>query len=103
MLDVPEVGGQALRELGERAKALGPDHAVALFTRDGDKVPFLVLSGGVAQERGLKAGEVAQRVAGILGGGGGGRPDRAQGQGLSAERVEEAMRAVQEAFQSALG
>jgi alanyl-tRNA synthetase len=103
VLDVPEVGGQALGELGDRAKSLGADHALALFTREGDKVPFLVLSGGKAQQKGLKAGDVAKQVAGILGGGGGGRPDRAQGQGLSADRVDEAVQAVQEAFQNALG
>ncbi len=102
VLDVPEIGGRALGELGDRAKALGPDHALALFAREGDKVPFLVLCGGRAGELGLKAGELAKRVAKILGGGGGGRPDRAQGQGLRAERIEEARQTVEQTFQNAL-
>ena len=102
VLDVPEVGGAALGELGDRAKSLGPDHALALFTREGDKVPFLVLVGGRALEQGLKAGALAKTVAGILGGGGGGRPDRAQGQGLRAAAVPEASKAVEEAISAAL-
>jgi alanyl-tRNA synthetase len=102
VLDVPEVGGAALGELGDRAKSLGPDHALALFTREGDKVPFLVLVGGRALEQGLKAGALAKTVAGILGGGGGGRPDRAQGQGLQAGAVADASKAVEEAISAAL-
>jgi len=102
VLDVPEVGGAALGELGDRAKSLGPDHAVALFTREGDKVPFLVLVGGRALDQGLKAGALAKTVAGILGGGGGGRPDRAQGQGLQATAVADASKAVEEAISAAL-
>ena len=103
VLDAPEVGGAALGDLGDRAKSLGPDHALVILTRQGDKVPFLVLVGGKAQEAGLKAGALAKQLAGVLGGGGGGRPDRAQGQGLSADGVDEAQRLANEAIAAALG
>jgi alanyl-tRNA synthetase len=103
VLDLPEVGGAGLRELGDRAKSLGPDHALVILTREGDKVPFLVLVGGAARERGLDAGKLAGRLADVLGGGGGGRPDRAQGQGLSAEGVDEALEAARGALDEALG
>ena len=103
VLDVPEVGGAGLKELGDRAKSLGPDHAVVLLTRQGDKVPFLVLVGGAAREAGLEAGALAKALAAALGGGGGGRPDRAQGQGLSADGVEAALTAAREALEASLG
>ena len=94
VLDLPEVGLAGLGELESRAKSLSPDHAYVLITRDGEKVPFLALVGGRAREKGLGAGEIAKRLAGILGGGGGGRPDRAQGQGLSAAGVPQALEEV---------
>ena len=39
-----------------------------LVSREGEKVPFLALVGGLAREKGLGAGELAKRLAGILGG-----------------------------------
>ena len=90
-------------ELGDRAKSLSPDHAFVLVSREGEKVPFLALVGGLAREKGLGAGELAKRLAGILGGGGGGRPDRAQGQGLSAAAVPQALEAARAAIDGALG
>jgi len=74
----------ALRQVGERVKSLAPDLAVAVFGREGDKVPFLVFCLGKAQDLGLGAGVLAKGIATHLGGGGGGRPDVAQGQGLDA-------------------
>jgi alanyl-tRNA synthetase len=98
VLDLPEAGRAGLGELGDRAKSLSADHAFVLASREGDKVPFLVLVGGRAREKGLAAGEIAKRLAQILGGGGGGRPDRAQGQGLSADAVPQALEAARAAL-----
>jgi alanyl-tRNA synthetase len=103
VLDLPEAGLAGLGELGDRAKSLSPDHAFVLLSREGDKVPFLVLAGGRARERGVAAGELAKLLAGVLGGGGGGRPDRAQGQGLSADAVPQALDAARAALQERLG
>lgn len=49
-----------------------------------------------AQGRGLKAGELVGVAARALGGGGGGRPDIAQGGGSDAGAVETALRAVEQ-------
>ena len=102
VLDYPDLTGDALRDLGDRAKSLGGDVAVALFGRADDKVPFIVVCGNQAVERGLKAGDVAKAVSGVLGGGGGGRPDRAQGQGLQVATLPQALEAAEAAFASAL-
>ena len=101
-LDVPDLDGASLRELGDRLKGRGGDLALGLFGRGEGKVPFLVLCLGAAQERGLAAGKLAKTLAGVLGGGGGGRPDVAQGQGMKADAVGAAMEALEGAFRAAL-
>jgi len=98
VLDFPDLDGTALRDLGDRARTLSNDLALALFARAGERVPFLVVCQGAALERGLKAGEVAGRIAQVLGGGGGGKPALAQGQGLRADAVDEALRVAEQAL-----
>jgi alanyl-tRNA synthetase len=75
---------KSVRELGERVKSLAPKMVVALFGREEERVPFLILCPGAQKGSPLSAGELANAVSAKLGGGGGGRPDLAQGQGLNA-------------------
>ena len=70
--------------------------------REGDRVPFQVLSTGAAQDKGLKAGPFARSLGAELKGGGGGRPDRAQGQGTDASQVEKAVSWARSSLQEAL-
>jgi alanyl-tRNA synthetase len=79
-----DLGLDGLRQLGDRAKSLSPDLALGLFGRDGDRVPFLILCQGSALLKGLEAGALAKTLSVHLGGGGGGRPESAQGQGTNA-------------------
>ncbi|MFT4647290.1 MAG: alanyl-tRNA synthetase, partial [Glaciecola sp.] len=95
IFDLPEMDGEGLRAIGDRVQSLGPDLALVLLGRASDKVPFLVLSRGQALEKGLKAGEVAKAMAKVLGGGGGGRPESAQGQGMKADAAQEALSAAE--------
>jgi alanyl-tRNA synthetase len=88
VFDLPGLDGKSLRELGDRVGGLGGDLSVGLFGRDGDKVPYVILCLG---DCGLAAGALAKELSPILGGGGGGRPDKAQGQGLKPEAVPEAL------------
>lgn len=94
--DLPEAGGQALREVAGQVQAAGPDFVVALFGREKGAVPFVIACGGAALERGVKAGDLAKEVTGALGGGGGGKPALAQGKAQKADglpAVLEALRA----------
>ena len=86
-----DLGG--LRELSARVKGQAADLCVLLLGRDGERVPWIVLCQGQALERGLAAGDLAKAVAAELGGGGGGKRETAQGQGLAADRVEAALAA----------
>ena len=106
-LDFPELDREALRLLGDRVKGAHPDLCVVLFGRaeagvEDSAVPFIALCQGAGLERGLKAGALAGLVRGHLGGGGGGRPDSAQGQGERSSGIPAAIQELSEAFASAL-
>ena len=103
VLDLPDLDTQALRDLGDRVQSLADGPCAALFGRAADKVPFLVFCGPAAVDKGLKAGDVAKAVSAVLGGGGGGKPARAQGQGLKADAVPQALDAARSAIETVLG
>ncbi|MBK7641846.1 MAG: alanine--tRNA ligase [Planctomycetes bacterium] len=91
-----------VRELGERVKSLAPKMAVALFGRAEERVPFLILCPGAGKGSPLAAGELSKLVSIKLGGGGGGRPDLAQGQGLNAGPLPELLKELAERITTAL-
>ena len=102
-LDFSDLDRDGVRQLGDRLKGAMPDLAVVLFGRgtpgdDGSGVPFVALCQGGALEKGLKAGGLAGVVKGLLGGGGGGRPESAQGQGERADAIPAAVQALSEHF-----
>jgi len=103
VVDLPELDAGGLRELSGRVEKLAPDLLGVLFGRDGDRVPFLVICEGRALEAGLAAGALAKSLAPILGGGGGGKPNRAQGQGLKASAVPDALEEARRRAREALG
>ncbi len=80
-----DLDGGALRDLAARVKSLSPDLAVVLVGRDGKKVPWIALAQGAAIERGLDARKAPGFLAPHIGGGGGGKPELAQGQGMRAD------------------
>ncbi|MEQ1895615.1 MAG: DHHA1 domain-containing protein, partial [Planctomycetota bacterium] len=73
-----------LRELAGRVKALAPDLAVLLLGVEGDKAPWIALAQGKALAAGWDARHAPAFLAPHLGGGGGGKPELAQGQGQKA-------------------
>ena len=72
--------------------------AVALLSSADGSVPFMVISQGLAQERGLKAGELAKELGAHVGGGGGGRADVGQGQGSKPDAIDLALKGASERF-----
>ncbi|MCH2106852.1 MAG: DHHA1 domain-containing protein, partial [Planctomycetes bacterium] len=94
---------QSMRELSGRVKSLHEDLAVALMSSAGGGVPFMVLSQGAAQDKGILAGELSKELGARVGGGGGGRPDSGQGQGSKPEALDDALVWVSERLQGALG
>ncbi|WP_175410677.1 alanine--tRNA ligase [Streptomyces sp. TRM64462] len=68
---------------------------VALFTTANGRPLTVIATNEAARERGLKAGDLVRTAAKTLGGGGGGKPDVAQGGGQNADAVGDAIAAVE--------
>lgn len=61
------------------------------YGTDGKTARIMVMAGEKAIKKGVNAGEIAEEAAKILGGGGGGRPNFAQGGGTLTEKLPEAV------------
>lgn len=81
-------------ELVKTATELGKqDDLVAILASDKDGAKAVVSAGQKAIDRGVLAGDIVRRVSQVLGGGGGGRPEMAQGGGPQGEKITEALSA----------
>ncbi len=63
---------------------------------------IVVMAGKDAVNRGINSGEIAGEAASVLGGGGSGRPDFAQGGGTLVKKVPEALRRAEEVIRKQL-
>ncbi len=74
---------------------LGDGSAVVSLAATSDQRPVVVIATtDGARFAGLRAGDLVKVAAGVLGGGGGGKPDLAQGGGTDPSRIDEALDAV---------
>lgn len=90
---VQGIDPNALRTLGDDYKAkLGK--AVIIMASDlGDKVSLIVMASDDAVASGVHAGNIIKKIAPIVGGGGGGRPNMAQAGGKDASKIADALNA----------
>ena len=71
--------------------------AVTLFYgSDGKNARIMVMAGRTAVEKGVNAGKIVRESAGIIGGGGGGRPNFAQGGGTDTAKLAEAVKKAEQ-------
>jgi len=95
--------GVPMEELRNLADVLRQKHkpaVVFLVNNQGEKLQtVLAITKEVADKDKLNAGKLIKEVGKILGGGGGGRPDMAQGGGTKVENIEEAVRRLREAIE----
>jgi alanyl-tRNA synthetase len=74
------------------------DAAVTLFYgSDGKSCRLMIMAGETAVKKGVNAGNIMIEVAPIFGGGGGGRPNFAQGGGTKTDKLQEAVKAAEDA------
>ncbi len=66
------------------------------YGADGKNARILVMAGEAAVKKGVNASEIVQTVAPIIGGGGGGKPNFAQGGGTKPEKMEAAINTAEE-------
>ena len=76
---------------------------IALFYgSDGKTCKLMVMAGETAVQKGINAGAIVKEAAPIFGGGGGGRPNFAQGGGTKPDKLADAVQAAEEAVKKQL-
>ncbi|MFN8186745.1 MAG: alanine--tRNA ligase [Gaiellales bacterium] len=92
--DAGELDPEALLDLSDRVKQKVAPAAVVLGAVTDGRVSLVANFSDAAVGRGADAGRVIKAVAGIVGGGGGGRPTMARAGGKDASRLAEALDAA---------
>jgi alanyl-tRNA synthetase len=72
------------------------------YGSDGKTCRLMVMAGDAAVKKGVNAGNIVKESAPIFGGGGGGRPNFAQGGGTKPDKLAEAVKAAEEAVKKQL-
>lgn len=88
-LDGVDMNG--LRNLGDSLKQKIGEGVILLITANGGKVNLMTMATDGAIKAGAHAGNLIRQVAGVVGGGGGGRPNMAQAGGKNPEKIDEAL------------
>lgn len=96
--DVPSV--DVLRDLALkiRDQVTNRSSTIALFAVIDSKPSCIVVVNDIAQSVGIKAGDLVKVASGILGGGGGGKADIAQGGGVVKSEIPNAIKAIVESL-----
>jgi alanyl-tRNA synthetase len=91
---------ESLRDLAIKVRdQIGDLSGVVALTAVVDNKPALIVCvNAKAQEAGAKAGDLVRLASQILGGGGGGKADIAQGGGTDASKINEALSAITESL-----
>jgi alanyl-tRNA synthetase len=89
---------QTANKITERDEAT----VMLFYGADRKTARILVIAGKVAVEKGVNAGEIVKVVSPIIGGGGGGRPNFAQGGGTQPEKLQEALKRAEEIIKKQL-
>ena len=96
MLKVEGVDMNGLRELGDQLKEkMGEGVAVIASVADG-KVSLMATATDGAVKKGAHSGNLIKAIAGLVGGGGGGRPNMAQAGGKNPAGVDDALKKAEE-------
>jgi alanyl-tRNA synthetase len=95
---VQKMGSADIEELLKAAALLAEQDYVALLGSETGSLVAAVGQSGL--DKGIKAGSIIKAAAKALGGGGGGKPDLAQGGGPNVEKLDEALVAGREAMRA---
>ena len=95
---VDGVDMNGLRDLGDQLKAKLGEGVVVLASACDGKVNLVAMATDGAMAQGAHAGNLIKSIAGIVGGGGGGRPNMAQAGGKNPAGIPDAVAAVKEAL-----
>jgi len=99
---VGELAADPLRALVENLRKQTPESVILLAAVADGKITFILNAGPAAQAKGVNAGKLGGAIAKIAGGGGGGKPDKAQAGGKDPAKLPEALAAARELIAQAL-
>ena len=86
-----------LRSLGDQLKEKLGEGVIVLASASEGKVSLMATATDGAQQKGAHAGNLIKAIAGLVGGGGGGRPNMAQAGGKNPSGIDAALEKVYEA------
>ena len=93
---VGELAADPLRALVESLRKQTPDSVILLAAVADGKITFILNAGPAAQAKGVHAGKLVGAIAKVAGGGGGGKPDKAQAGGKDPAKLGDALAAARE-------
>ena len=97
--EVDGVDMNGLRDLGDQLKEKLGEGVVVLASGNDGKVSLMVTATDAAMKQGAHAGNLVKAIAGLIGGGGGGRPNMAQAGGKNPAGIQEALKKAAEALE----
>ncbi len=93
---VDGVDMNALRELGDQLKEKLGEGVIVLLSNQEGKVNMIAMATDAAVKAGAHAGNLIKGIAGLVGGGGGGRPNMAQAGGKNPAGISDAIAKAKE-------
>jgi alanyl-tRNA synthetase len=93
---VPSTSTEMLREMGDLLKDRLKSAVIVLGTVQDGKPGFVAMVTPDLVGKGLNAGDIVKQVAGVTGGGGGGKADMAQAGGKDKNKIDEALGLVKQ-------
>ena len=93
---VEDVDMGGLRDLGDQLKEKLGDGVVLIASAAGEKVSLMATATEGALKKGAHAGNLIKAIAGLVGGGGGGRPNMAQAGGKNPAGIDAALAKAKE-------
>ncbi|NCD21676.1 MAG: alanine--tRNA ligase [Spartobacteria bacterium] len=99
---VGDLAADPLRALVESLRKQTPESVILLAAVSDGKITFILNAGPAAQAKGIHAGKLVGSIAKIAGGGGGGKPDKAQAGGKDPAKLPDALAAAREWIAQAL-
>ncbi|MEE0885114.1 MAG: alanine--tRNA ligase [Faecalimonas sp.] len=93
---VEGVDMNGLRDLGDQLKEKLGEGVIVIASNAGDKVNLIAMATDEAMAKGAHAGNLIKGIAGLVGGGGGGRPNMAQAGGKNPAGIPAAIAKAEE-------
>ncbi len=100
--EVDGVDMNGLRDLGDQLKEKLGEGVIVLASGNDGKVSLMAAATDGAMKQGAHAGNLVKSIAGLVGGGGGGRPNMAQAGGKNPEGIKEALKKASEVLDEQL-